>query len=177
MHQKLLAATRLAPGKVCTALSLVGYEDGVSKAIAYIFGETLICDDANTAKTVTFSREVGVKSVTFEGDVYDPSGMLSGGAAPSSSKILIQVQELIEVENKLQEAQQRLNAVVKEEEKTRERRTQWKGLLRELEIRQHELKLLQEQVEGSNASMVPIFIRDLLFGISKLLDCNTGRTD
>lgn len=160
-----------------TALSVVGYEDEVSKAIAYIFGETLICDDANTAKTVTFSREVGVKSVTLEGDVYDPSGMLSGGAAPSSSRILIQVQELIEVENKLQGAHQRLNAVIKEEEKTRERRAQWKGLLRELEIKQHELKLLQEQVEGSNASMVRIFIQSLLFESHGYVDCNPGGTD
>ncbi len=89
--------------------------------------------------------------------------MLSGGAAPSSSKILVQVQELIEVENKLREVQQRLNASTKEEETTREKRTQWKGLLRELEIKQHELKLLQEQVEGSNASMVSLFSLDYIW--------------
>jgi structural maintenance of chromosome 2 len=91
--------------------------------------------------------------------------MLSGGAAPSSSKILVQVQELIDVENKLREVQQRLNASMKEEETTREKRTQWKGLLRELEIKQHELKLLQEQVEGSNASMVSFVQSLILFGI------------
>jgi structural maintenance of chromosome 2 len=158
----LNAANRLAPGKVRTALSLVGYPDDVSKAIAYIFGDTLICDDADTAKTVTFSRDVGVKSVTFEGDVYDPSGTLSGGAAPNSSKILIQVQALIAVENKLCNAQTRLDAILKHEEETRERRTRWKTLARELEIKRHELNLLQEQVEGSNASMVCPFLFSFL---------------
>lgn len=136
-----------------TALSLVGYADEVSKAIAYIFGDALICDDADTAKAITFSRDVGVKSVTFEGDVYDPSGTLSGGAAPNSSKILIQVQGLIAVEKKLCDAQMRLDAIVKHEEESRERRVRWKALIRELEIKQHELSLLQEQLEGSNASM------------------------
>jgi structural maintenance of chromosome 2 len=139
---------------VRTALSLVGYPDEVSKAVAYIFGDTLICDNADTAKAVTFARDVNVKSVTFEGDVYDPSGTLSGGAAPNSSKILIQVQDLIAVENKLLDAQTRLDAIMKHEEETRERRARWKAFGRELEIKHHELNLLQEQVEGSNASMV-----------------------
>jgi structural maintenance of chromosome 2 len=159
----LNAANRLAPGRVRTALSLVGYADEVSRAIAYIFGDTLICDDANTAKAVTFSRDVGVKSVTLEGDVYDPSGTLSGGAAPNSSKILIQVQDLIAVEHKLRDAQARLNAIMKHEESSRDRRAQWKALGRELEIKRHEMNLLQEQVEGSNASMVRFFTRLISF--------------
>ena len=137
-----------------TALSLVGYADDVSRAIAYIFGDTLICDDANTAKAVTFSRDVGVRSVTFEGDVYDPTGTLSGGAAPNSSKILVQVQDLITVEHRLRDAQTRLNAITQHEEESRDQRARWKGLGRELEIKRHEMNLLQEQVEGSNASMV-----------------------
>ncbi|KAJ3508145.1 hypothetical protein NLJ89_g5913 [Agrocybe chaxingu] len=152
-NQKLSAATRLAPGKVRTALSLVGYEEDVSKAIAYIFSDTLICDDAETAKRVTFAKEVGVRSVTLEGDVYDPSGTLSGGSAPSTTKVLIQVQELIEIESKLREVQIRLNALSKEEEKARNVRATWKNLARDLEIKQHELKLLEEQVGGSNASL------------------------
>jgi len=139
---------------VRTALSLVGYADEVSRAITYIFGDTLICDDANTAKAVTFSRDVDVKSVTLEGDVYDPSGTLSGGAAPNSSKVLIQVQDLIAVEHKLRDARTRLDATAKHEEEIRDRRARWKALGRELEIKRHELNLLQEHLEGSNASMV-----------------------
>ncbi|KAF8966105.1 condensin complex subunit SMC2 [Flammula alnicola] len=151
--QKLNAATRLAPGKVRTALSLVGYENDVSKAIAYIFSDTLICDDAETAKKVTFSRDVNVRSVTLEGDVYDPSGTLSGGSAPNSQKTLIQVQELLEIESKLREAHNRLQSLTREDEKTRSTREKWRSLVRDLEIKQHELKLLQEQVGGSNASL------------------------
>ncbi|KAF9039177.1 condensin complex subunit SMC2 [Panaeolus papilionaceus] len=152
-NQKLQAANRLAPGKVRTALSLVGYQEDVEKAISYIFSDTLICDDADAAKRVTFAKDVGVKSVTLEGDVYDPSGTLSGGSAPSSTKILIQVQELLHIESLYNEACQRLAQVEHEDKATQNMRNTWRNLARDFDIKSHELKLLQQQVEGSNASL------------------------
>ena len=153
--QKLQAAQRLAPGKVRLALSLVGYPDEVANAMAYVFGDTLVCDDAASAKLVTFSKEVGgVRSVTLDGDVYDPSGTLSGGSAPNSSGILVKVQELQQVEHKLREASQRLQTLEREAESSRGGREQWKRLAGELELKQHEMTLLEEQVEGSNAARV-----------------------
>ena len=126
----------------------------MAKAIAYVFGDTLICDNAETAKLVTFADTVLTRSVTLDGDIYDPTGTLSGGSAPNSTRILVQVQELLEIENKLRDAQTRLSALDKEEEKSRNMRNSWKNLARELEIKEHELKLLEEQVEGSNAALV-----------------------
>ena len=137
-----------------TALSLVGYEEDVKKAIAYIFGDTLICDDADTAKRVTFHNDVRVKSVTLEGDVYDPSGTLSGGSAANSSQILVQVQELLEIEGKVREANGKLQVLMRDEAKTKNLRDTWRTHIRDLEIKQHELKLLEEQIGGSNASLV-----------------------
>ncbi|KAF8803977.1 condensin complex subunit SMC2 [Phlegmacium glaucopus] len=151
--KKLNAATKLAPGKVRAALSLVGYEGEVAKAIAYVFGDTLICDDAETAKLVTFADAVRTRSVTLDGDIYDPSGTLSGGSAPNSTRILIQVQELLEIESKLRDAQMHLSTLEKEEQKSRNMRNSWRDLARDLEIKEHELKLLEEQVGGSNASL------------------------
>jgi structural maintenance of chromosome 2 len=78
--QKLQSAKYLAPGKVRPMLSLVGYPDEVAEAIAFVFSDTSICDDAASAQAVRFSREVCVHSVTPEGHVYKPSGSISGGA-------------------------------------------------------------------------------------------------
>jgi structural maintenance of chromosome 2 len=39
-----------------------------------------------------------MRSVTLDGDVYDPSGTLSGGSAPSGDGVLVHVQELAGVE-------------------------------------------------------------------------------
>ncbi|GLB42839.1 putative condensin complex subunit SMC2 [Lyophyllum shimeji] len=152
--KQLEAAQRLAPGKVHPALSLVSYDHEVANAIAYVFSDNLICADAESAKHVTFSRDVGVRSVTLAGDVYDPSGTLSGGSAPSGSGILIRVQELMEIWGKLQAARGRLEALEREEEKGRKVREEWRGLKRDLEMREHEAKLMEQQVQGSNAARV-----------------------
>lgn len=145
---------RLAPGKVRLAMELIGYPDEVANAMAFVFGNTLVCDDAESAKLVTFSREVGARSVTVDGDVYDPSGMLSGGSAPSGNGTLIKVQELLEIEGRLGEARSRFQMLEQQEQQDRMGRDKWKSLVRELEIKEHEMRLLEEQLNGSNAARV-----------------------
>ncbi|KAF8718622.1 hypothetical protein AX14_011697 [Amanita brunnescens Koide BX004] len=166
--QKLQAAERLCPGKVRPALSLVGYPEDVANAIAYVFSDTLICDDAESAKRVTFSRDVGVRSVTLEGDVYDPSGTLSGGSAPSGSGVLIQVQELLEAESRLNEARKKLQLLEAEEGRSKKDREDWKVLKRDLEMKEHELKLLEGQIEGSNAARIGADIEERRRALSDL---------
>ena len=95
-----------------------------------------------------------MKCVTLDGDVYDPSGTLSGGAAPSGSGLLIKVQELIEAEGRLQDARNELAQLEREEERSKTVREKWRALARELSMKEHELTLLQEQVNNSNASRV-----------------------
>ncbi|RPD56886.1 condensin complex subunit SMC2 [Lentinus tigrinus ALCF2SS1-7] len=167
-HNKVQAAARMSGGKARPALSLVGYADEVANAMGFVFGGTFICDDADTAKLVTFSREIGCKSVTLDGDVYDPSGTLSGGSAPSSSGTLIKVQELIEAEGNLQDARNKLAQLEREEERLRSVRDKWRSASRELSVKEHELKLLQEQVNGSNASRIGADVDEARKAIAEL---------
>jgi len=156
--QQVNAASRIAPGKVDLALSLVGYPDEVEKAMGFVFGSTFICKDSETAKHVTFSKEIGgARSVTLEGDVYEPSGTLSGGAAPTSSGILVKVQDLLDTERRLGEAKGRLDVLEKQNEGDRDRRERWNTASRNLQIKEHEKKLFEEQLGGSNASRVNPF--------------------
>ena len=148
------AAQRLAPGKVDLALSLIGYDDEVSAAMEYVFGSTLVCDDAGVAKKVTFDPAVRMKSVTLEGDVYDPSGTLSGGSATNSSGVLVTLQKLNEVnaemearENELQELQ-RLIAHEKQKTESAQKTKQ------ELDLKTHEIRLTEEQIGGNSSSSV-----------------------
>lgn len=150
--QKLNAAAKIAPNKAHHALSLVGYPEEVTRAMAYVFGDSIICKDPESAKAVTFNKAVGVKTVTVQGDVYDPSGTMSGGSAPSGNGVLLRVQELNRIQAKLAEAKQTIREL--EEGKDSSARRQWAALNRELEIKEHELTLLEEQVGGSNASRV-----------------------
>jgi len=152
--QKLAAVKKVASSRAHLALSLVGYSEDVARAMAYVFGDTIICDDAESAKAVTFNKVIGLKSVTVQGDVYDPSGLLSGGSAPSGSGALLRVQELNEVEARLDEAVAALREVEKVTVSNQASKDLWRKLERELEIKTHELRLLEEQVESSNASRV-----------------------
>jgi structural maintenance of chromosome 2 len=79
---------------------------------------------------------------------------LSGGSAPNSSQILVQVQELLDIEGKVREANGKLQGLMRDEAKTKSLRDTWRTHIRDLEIKQHELKLLEEQIGGSNASLV-----------------------
>ena len=153
---KIGAAQKLAPGKVDLALSLVGYDEEVLAAMEYVFGSTLVCEDAETAKKVTFDPAVRMKSVTLEGDVYDPSGTLSGGSSPSSSGVLVTLgklngltQELNALELELKESQ---TSMAKEKKKMDSARK----TKQELDLKSHEIKLTEEQIGGNSSSSVGV---------------------
>ena len=154
-RQRLEAALSHAPGKARLALELVGYPSDVARAMSFVFGDTAVCEDAPAAKEVTFKG--GMRAVTLQGDVYDPSGTLSGGAAPSGSGTLLRVQELLGAERAHGEAKAKMDTLKREEEKGKAGREAWKAVSRELEMKEHEEKLLAEQVEGSNAARVSGF--------------------
>jgi len=64
---------------VQTALSLVGYQSELQPAMEYVFGNSFVCKDMDSAKRVTFDERINKKSVTLDGDSFDPAGTLTGG--------------------------------------------------------------------------------------------------
>ena len=149
--EKITAAQKLAPGKVDLALSLIGYDDEISAAMEYVFGSTLVCEDADSAKRVTFDPAVRMKSVTLEGDVYDPSGTLSGGSSPQSSGILVTLQKLNELTKEIVTAEKALSELQATMTKEKKRLDSAKNIKQELDLKVHEIKLTEEQI-GSNSS-------------------------
>jgi len=122
--------------------------------LEYVFGNTLVCADAETAKRVTFDPAVRMKSVTLEGDVYDPSGTLSGGSAPQSSGVLLTLQKLNEASAELEvevNALSALQAVIAREQKSVDAA---KKIQQEYELKLHEITLTEEQISGNSASTV-----------------------
>ena len=165
--EKIGAAKKLAPGKVDLALSLIGYEDEIVKAMEYVFGSTLICEDAETAKRVTFDPAVRMKSVTLEGDVYDPSGTLSGGSSPNSSGVLITLQKFNGLNKELrakEDALTELRSVMTKEKKKLDSARQIK---QDLDLKTHEIKLTEEQIEGNSSTSVSVNLS--LLAISMLI--------
>lgn len=152
--EKISAAKNIAPGKVDLALSLIGYDNEVAAAMQYVFGSTLICQDADTAKQVTFDPSVRMKSVTLEGDVYDPSGTLSGGSAPNSSGVLLVMQKLNQVMSDLNENERSLQRLRDTMAKEKRKMDAARAVKQELDLKVHEIKLTEEQINGNSSSSV-----------------------
>lgn len=152
--QTIGAAQNLAPGKVDLALSLVGYDDQVSAAMEYVFGNTLVCHDAETAKKVTFDQNVRMRSITMEGDSYDPSGTLSGGSSPNSSGVLVTLQKLNELNRQIREAETSLGQLQGQIAREKSKLDQARKINQELDLKKHETKLAEEQISGNSSSSI-----------------------
>ena len=144
----------MSNGKANLALSLIGYEAEVSAAMAYVFGTTLICDDAETAKKVAFHKDIKMKSVTLQGDVYNPSGTLEGGSAPQSDQILVRIQNLKKLEADLAKAQADLTAADTQYQSVQTQLQRLQQAQNELELKRHEIAGLEGRVAESNATRV-----------------------
>ena len=152
--ETIATAQKIAPGKVDLALSLVGYDDEVSAAMDYVFGNTLICADADTAKRVTFDPNVRMRSITLEGDSYDPSGTLSGGSSPNSSGVLVTLQKLNEITRQLKEAERSLSELQGQISREKSKLDQARKIKQELDLKSHEIKLAEEQINGNSSSSI-----------------------
>lgn len=152
--EKIGAAQNIAPGKVDLALSLIGYDEEVTSAMNYVFGNTLICNDAETAKKVTFDPSVRIKSVTLDGDVYDPSGTLSGGSSPNSSGVLITLQKLNEVTKEIRSKERLLATLEETMRKEKKKLDAVRTIKQELDLKTHEIKLTEEQISNNSSSSV-----------------------
>lgn len=120
----------------------------------FVFGSTLICADAETAKRVTFDPSVRMKSVTVEGDVYDPSGTLSGGSAPSSSGVLVTLQKLNELNQQIATENAQLNGLHQFMAKEKKKLDMTKKLKQEMNLKNHEIRLTEEQINSNSSSDV-----------------------
>lgn len=167
--EKIGAAQKLAPGKVDLALSLIGYDEEVSAAMEYVFGNTLICADAETAKRVTFDPSVRMKSVTLEGDVYDPSGTLSGGSSPNSSGVLVILQKLNEITKELKSKEHQLATLQETMRREKKRLDAARAIKQELDLKLHEIKLTEEQINSNSSSSVSSHCRMTSYLVNRLL--------
>ncbi|KAF2684332.1 RecF/RecN/SMC protein [Lentithecium fluviatile CBS 122367] len=166
--EKIGAAQRLAPGKVDLALSLIGYDDEVTAAMKYVFGSTLVCEDAETAKRVTFDAAVRMKSVTLEGDVYDPAGTLSGGSAPQTSGVLVTLQKLNEITKELQSQEKQLGTLQAIMAKEKKKLDAARKTKQDLDLKMHEIKLTEEQISGNASSSIIQAVEEMKQSIVQL---------
>ncbi|ORZ33933.1 RecF/RecN/SMC [Catenaria anguillulae PL171] len=77
-------AHEAAPGKCELALNLIRFDAKYRPAMELVFGTTIVCQDAETAKKITYDPNIKATTVTWAGDTFNPSGVASGGSRPQS---------------------------------------------------------------------------------------------
>lgn len=144
-------AKELAPGKVELAINLIGFEEEVTRAMEFIFGTSFICRDAETAKQITFNPRIRSRSITLQGDVYDPEGTLSGGSRNSSNSLLLDIQKYNHASSRLKQVENDLQEVGSQIKDQQMKAENSKNVLSELNLATHKLKLAEKNAHASNA--------------------------
>ncbi|CAD1781801.1 similar to Saccharomyces cerevisiae YFR031C SMC2 Subunit of the condensin complex [Maudiozyma barnettii] len=171
VNEKVLkTAKSIAPGSVDLALNLIGYEEEVSKAMKFIFGGSLICKDAETAKKVTFNPNVRTRSITLDGDVYDPEGTLSGGSRNVSNSLLLDIQKYNETNSKLAILENQILGIKEQIQEQSRISQKTKTLQNELNIAQHKLDLARKSLSSNSATQLVARKKELDADIQS---CNT----
>lgn len=143
------AESLVGKDNVHLALSLVGYDDEIRAAMAYVFGTTFVCDDMDNAKKVTYDPQVQARTVTLGGDLFDPQGTATGGARSSHSSILVKLQELTEAQALLQEKSAELQDVIKELERCKKIADKYRQVKQQFDLKVHEAELVQARLKQS----------------------------
>ncbi|KAF4372098.1 hypothetical protein F8388_000314 [Cannabis sativa] len=129
------------------ALSLVGYDEELKVAMEYVFGSTFVCKTTDAAKEVAFSREIRTPSVTLEGDIFNPSGLLTGGSRRGGGDLLRQLHNLAEAEINLSVHQKRLAEIEARITELLPLQKKFMDLKSQLELKLYDLSLFQGRAE------------------------------
>lgn len=87
--QQMVGADNCVP-----AMDVISYHPSLKSVMEHVFGGTFICSNMATAKRVTYDQNILTRTITLDGDVCDPQGTLSGGAASRTTPTLQQVAEI-----------------------------------------------------------------------------------
>uniref|UniRef100_A0AAR2M4M2 Structural maintenance of chromosomes protein n=1 Tax=Pygocentrus nattereri TaxID=42514 RepID=A0AAR2M4M2_PYGNA len=135
---------------VHTALSLVGYESELRKAMEYVFGTTLVCDTLDNAKKVAFDKRVSTKTVTLGGDVFDPQGTLTGGARAQTASVLSKLAEVKDVQDSLRAKEAELVAVETDLSSLKGTAEKYRQLKQQLDLKTEEAQILETKLQQSS---------------------------
>ncbi|XP_009633524.1 structural maintenance of chromosomes protein 2 [Egretta garzetta] len=141
-----LAQTLAGHGNLYIALSVVEYESELQKAMEYVFGTTLISNNMDNAKKVTFDKRIMTRTVTLDGDIFDPQGTLHGGACSQATPILSKLQEIKDAEVELKTKESELETVENELASLKNVAEKYRQLKQQWEMKSEEAELLQTKL-------------------------------
>lgn len=81
------------------AIDLVDFDEELRVAIEYVFGGCIVVGDQKAAQQICYATKT--RTITLQGDVYEPSGTVSGGSKGELGKTLAQLRDLSSAKHEL----------------------------------------------------------------------------
>jgi structural maintenance of chromosome 2 len=140
-------AEEIASSMQCAAtpaIELVGYDEEVRSAIEYVFGSAIVVDGIKAANKICEMTKT--RTVTLEGDVYDPSGTISGGSKNQLGTTLSNLVTLAQCTQLLEEKSQRLAQVSAKVSSLQSASASYEKLSAKFELAKAELEAVKKQM-------------------------------
>jgi structural maintenance of chromosome 2 len=134
------------------AIELVGFDEEVRSAIEYVFGSTIVVDGMKAANEICDATKT--RTVTLEGDVYDPSGTISGGSKDKIGTTLTNLTKLAEATMELEKKRPQLEKVEAQLRDMQKASSSFDKLSAKLELAQAELEAAAKQLSQTNYGML-----------------------
>ena len=134
------------------AIELVGFDEEVRSAVEYVFGSSIVVDGMKAANLICDATKT--RTVTLEGDVYDPSGTISGGSTSQLGTTLSRLSELAEAMKTLQAKKPDLDALMKQHTAMKITSQSYDKMNAKLEVAQAELGAAEKHLSQTNFGML-----------------------
>lgn len=146
-HQQRVAdIARQQHGSANLALDLIAFDESVRPAMEHIFGQVVVCSTAEIAKSIAFDRSLRIRTVTLDGDVFDPSGTLTGGSKGSLGVLLSTLQSLQTKQQQFQQIKQQYQESQQQLQQIEKKNVEYRDLESDLELKKHALSLNEEKL-------------------------------
>ncbi len=104
-------------GVIGIASDLIKFDKKYEQIILNLLGRTLIVDNMDTAIAISKKDKYSFKIVTLEGDIVNPSGMITGGSViQKTTNILGRSREIEELKKELKALDSKIDKLKKEKE-------------------------------------------------------------
>lgn len=129
------------------ALSLIEFPEEYRPVMNWIFGQIFVCRNMESAKKVAFNQRIMKKCVTYQGDVVDPMGTLSGGAAPKSESLLLMLDQLKNVEMTLKKMELTLSNLDTRLKSMNQMAEGYTGIKQKYDVKKYEVDVMMQKLQ------------------------------
>ena len=134
--------------KAWPAIELVGFDEEIRSAMEYVFGASIVVDGAKAANQICDSTKT--RTVTLDGDVYDPSGTITGGSKSNFGSTLVELTKLMDASKQLSSDKARLSVVLRALDQSKGKSVTFDKLSRMLSLAEAELEGIQKQISQTS---------------------------